>query len=233
MTHPLEDWGSLERSVQLLLYKELADSVVIKYKKRKPVLINYGKNLTLIGVGRSAFVFKIDNTSKALKVYYPKHRYIAGVEASVYKAIHNIDYFPALYESGNHYIVIDYIEGLTLFDCLTSGIKISEKVIYEVDRALCLTRNLGLNPADVHLRNIIMTPSGKIKLIDVARFYQVTECPQWDDIKTAYYRVYTKPIFPKKLPALFLNLIANFYKVFLYKVDRKHSLARFNFKLFR
>lgn len=102
------------------------------------------------------------------------------------------------------------------------------KVIHEVDRALWLAQNLGLKPADVHLRNIIMTPSGKTKLIDVARFYQTTDCPQWEDLKAAYYRVYTKPVFPKKIPALFLNLIAIFYKQFFYKADRKHSLSSFN-----
>ncbi|MDI5789968.1 hypothetical protein PO124_21010 [Bacillus licheniformis] len=43
-------------------------------------------------------------------------------------------------------------------------------MICEVDRALNDARRKGLNPSDIHLRNLILTPSGTIKVIDVARF---------------------------------------------------------------
>ncbi|MBA9027129.1 hypothetical protein [Peribacillus huizhouensis] len=45
-------------------------------------------------------------------------------------------YFPSLTEAGSNYLVIDYIEGETLFECLKKGIPISEDQVKEVDRAL-------------------------------------------------------------------------------------------------
>ena len=35
-----------------------------------------------------------------------------------------------------------------------------------------LARQRGLNPSDIHLRNIFLTDRGEIKVIDVARFGQ-------------------------------------------------------------
>lgn len=203
---------SLKGDYILYLYKDLADSVVIRFENKKPVIVNHDQALTLVGVGRSAFVFKIEGTNKAMKVFFPKHHHIAQEEAGVYEVIRHIDYYPSIHESGSNYIVIDYLEGFTFFECLTLGIQISEAEIKEVDIALTLARNNGLNPSDIHLRNIFKTANGKIKMIDVARFRQVKTCHQWGDLKSAFYRFYTKPFFPKKIPAFILNWIAAFYK---------------------
>ncbi|MBW8349775.1 protein kinase family protein [Bacillus sp. IITD106] len=192
-------------------YVGLAGSVLINPKDDE--LIQYDSSLTLIGVGRSAYVFKIKNTKHALKVFFPSHRHLAKVEAEVYKRIQHIDYFPRLYESGSHYLVIDFVDGYTLFECLTRGIPVSENHIKDVDMAINLARKEGLNPSDIHLRNIIIH-DGKIRMIDVARFKQVETDHQWNDLKRAFYHLYTKSFFPKKIPAFILNWIAVLYKRF-------------------
>ncbi|MCD2523236.1 protein kinase family protein, partial [Bacillus licheniformis] len=87
-----------------------------------------------------------------------------------------------------------------------------DDMICEVDRALNDARRKGLNPSDIHLRNLILTPSGTIKVIDVARFLQTKECRQWDDLKTAYQTLYKKSRFPQRLPKMWMELIAYLYK---------------------
>ncbi|MEK3889211.1 protein kinase family protein [Bacillus sp. FSL K6-3431] len=198
----------------MYFFKKLAESVIITNKHNKPEIIKYDDSLTLVGVGRSAFVFKIQHTNKALKVFFPTHRHLAQEEADVYKSIQHIDFYSALHEAGINYIVIDFIEGYTFFECLTRGIRISEKEIQKVDLALKLARKEGLNPSDIHLRNILITSNKDIKMIDVARFRQRKACNQWLDLKTAFYRYYNKRFFPKKIPAFILNWIAAFYKFF-------------------
>lgn len=191
------------------IYDSLAQSVIISANyqllKRDPSLIPIGK-------GRSAYAFRIKGTRLALKKFFPEFAHIAPLEASIYQELKGIEYYPTMYESGHDYIVMDYIEGFTLFECLTRGIPVKRRHIDEVDRALQLAAERGLNPSDIHLRNIILTPSGEIKLIDVARFRQPKDPRQWDDLKRAYYRYYERPLFPKKLPAFLLNRIANLYK---------------------
>ena len=75
------------------------------------VLLDYDQSLTLIGNGRSAYVFRIQQSNKAMKVFYPNYVHIAIEEAQIYRRIQHISYFPSLTEAGSNYLVIDYIEG--------------------------------------------------------------------------------------------------------------------------
>jgi predicted Ser/Thr protein kinase len=193
-------------------YQRLAESVKISLKKGKVSLLEYDESLQFIGEGRSAFVFRIKWTDKVIKVFFPNQTETAREEAEIYKVLKDISYYPALHDAGSNYLIIDYIKGLTLFECLSQGKRITSGTIKEIDTALQLAREKGLNPSDIHLRNIFITAEKTIKVIDVARFRQTKNCEQWSDLKTAFYRVYLKPLFPKKIPAFILNIIAALYK---------------------
>ncbi|MBE1557098.1 protein kinase family protein [Sporosarcina limicola] len=201
-------------------YLVLANTVIINKKNR---LISYGDSLKLIGTGRSAFVFRIKSSNKAIKIFFPEFTYIAKEEAGIYKTLQNISYYPSIHDLGSNYIVMDYIEGLTLFECMTHGKLITSAHIKEIDHALSLAVAEGLNPSDIHLRNIFITSNGEIKIIDVARFRQRKHCRQWHDLKKAYYQLYRKRFFPKRITALHLNTVAILYKKGLlpsYRINR-------------
>lgn len=191
-------------------YQELANTVVISPKKNR--LIHYDDSLKLIGTGRSAFVFRISNSSKAIKVFFPDFTYIAKEEAEIYQVLQDIPFFPTIFDSGLNYIVMDYIDGRTLFECVNQGIPITTNHIKEIDEALLLASSKGLNPSDIHLRNIFISSTNDIKLIDVARFRQTKNCTQWSDLKSAYLLYYKKRLFPKKIPATIMNTVAFIYK---------------------
>ena len=190
-------------------YLELANSVIIDKKNR---LISKDKSLQLVGTGRSAFVFRIKSSDKAIKVFFPEFTFIAKEEAEIYNALQDIHYFPSIYEAGENYLIMDYIDGYTLFECLTNGKIITQNHINEIDHALSLASNLGLNPSDIHLRNIIITFTDEIRLIDVARYRQTKDCRQWSNLKKAYRQLYCSPFFLKKVPSSFLNIVAFLYK---------------------
>jgi predicted Ser/Thr protein kinase len=190
-------------------YRALAKSVIINKKNR---LVLYDDSLKHIGTGRSAFVFRIKDSNKAIKVFFPEFTYIAKEEAEIYQLLQNISYYPSIHDAGSNYIVMDYIEGFTLFDCISRGKFITPNHIKEIDYALSLAIARGLNPSDIHLRNLIITTNGEIKIIDVARFRQKKKCKQWQDLKKAYYRLYLKRYFPKKIAAIHLNIVAFLYK---------------------
>ncbi|WP_409304379.1 protein kinase family protein [Peribacillus sp. SCS-155] len=193
-------------------YKHLADSVKISSDTGNTALLGFSKQLTLIGQGRSAYVFKIQGSNKVLKVFFPELSYIAHEEAEIYKQLKHLTYFPKFYAEGPNYLVIDFIKGKTLFECLSEGILITDQHIKEIDMALRLAKLEGLNPSDIHLKNIFLTDEGEIKIIDVARFRQTKECYQWNDIKWAFYRWYMRRFFPKKIPVPVLNAISAIYK---------------------
>ena len=68
-------------------YQALANTVIINKKNR---LISHDDTLTLVGTGRSAFVFRIKSSNKAMKLFFPDFTYIAKEEAEIYKTLQNI-----------------------------------------------------------------------------------------------------------------------------------------------
>lgn len=193
-------------------YLALAKSVRMINKGTHAILIDYDDELEFIGKGRSACVFKIRGTEVVLKVFFPDFAAIAKEEALIYQSLGGLEYYPDLHEAGENYLVIDHVKGSTLFQCLQRGMPIMEIYLKEVDRALQLARDRGLNPSDIHLRNILITDTGTIKIIDVARYRQQKDCTQWDDLKNAFYVYYTRKYFPKKMPLVLLNTVAALYK---------------------
>ncbi|MDI2586851.1 protein kinase family protein [Psychrobacillus sp. NEAU-3TGS] len=190
-------------------YEALASTVIISKENR---LLRYDDSLQLIGTGRSAFVFKIKTTDKAMKIFFPRFTHLAKEEGEIYKILQGVSYYPSIYFSGVNHIVMDFIDGHTLFECITYGEEITVGHIKEIDYALSLASARGLNPSDIHLRNIFITSNGEIKIIDVARFRQAKDCVQWYFLKKAYQRYYVKAYFPKKISAFILNTIAYLYK---------------------
>lgn len=199
-------------------YAELANSV--RYSKKGEGYTIAGKHSALfhIGTGRSACAFRIRDTDKVIKIYYPDFSYIAHEETEIYKKLGSLSSFPALHESGENYIVIDYIQGMTFFQCLTRGERINNQTILEVDRVLKEVSRLHLNPSDIHLHNLMLTPEGRVKIIDPARFNQEKDCTQWNDLKSAYHKYYVNRFFPKRLPAVILDSISHLYKLKLLKI---------------
>lgn len=194
------------------VFQELADSIIFRANKHNIELERHSDLLEPIGKGRSAYVFKIKGKDIALKVFIPNKEWVAREEAAVYHKLSGIPYYPNIYDEGKNYIAIDYIEGNTLFQCLEKGIVVTEEKIKEVDKALEIAMQRGLNPSDIHLKNIILTSDDEIKIIDVARFRQKEKDRQWNDLRKSYFLLYSKQHFPKKIPAAILNTISYIYK---------------------
>ncbi|WYP27064.1 protein kinase family protein [Alkalihalobacillus sp. FSL W8-0930] len=187
----------------------LAGSVTFSNKGRQTVVLNYDQSLTLVGSGRSAYVFKLPTVNRVLKVFYPPYEKLAYQEAEIYQLLADTAHYPALYEVGHGYLVIDYIKGQTFFQCLLHGIRVRTENVKSVDQAIEGARLKGLNPSDIHLHNLMLTEEGSVKVIDVARFKQSKQCNQWNDLKFAF-KVYR--FFPKRVPKVLLSAIAACYK---------------------
>ncbi|WP_386062075.1 AarF/UbiB family protein [Thalassobacillus hwangdonensis] len=188
--------------------EELIQEVVIE----RDTVIGYPAAFRYVAAGRSAAVFFDHVEQKAVKVYFPSYEHLAEQEAAIYEQLSNPIYFPQIYEVGDNYLVMEYIEGKTLYDCLVEGVTITPDMIRRVDDILEYAVSKGLNPSDTHLKNIILTKDGTIKVIDVVRFTQKEVCEQWPDIKKAYYLYYQKRFFPKKYPRTLIELIIYLYR---------------------
>lgn len=149
-----------------------------------------------------------------VKVYAPGR---PGVEAEreVYRRLGHHPAYSECLHSGDGWLVLRRLHGVTLYDCLHRGLPIPEQVIRDIDQALEYARRRGLHPHDVHGRNVMMH-EGRGLVVDVSDFLRDEDCGKWRDVKKAYFRVY-RPIFMRlrlRVPYWALDLVRLGYRLF-------------------
>lgn len=156
-----------------------------------PVTI-YGSSpdLKCIGVGTDAAVFQsLSAPSFAFKVYAEQELNKIKAEAEVYDVLGPSEFFSTCFAATDKFLVLTYEEGPTLFDCLLQGIPIPDQVIQDVEAARKVAREKGLNPRDIHLKNILMQ-NGRAKILDVSEYIHPGNDFRWEHLKRAYDEYY-------------------------------------------
>lgn len=120
------------------------------------------------GVGEYSECFLFPKEQKVLKITSNN----TEDEIVVYKQMKNYDFIPKLYEHGVGYIVIEYIEGLTLQDKIREeGFDFSDESFWtQLFSILEAFKNEGLEVVDLHDENIIITPDNKVYVIDFGAY---------------------------------------------------------------
>lgn len=180
----------------------------------EPVCVkNYPDSWRCIGIGTKAAVFQPKNKKDiSIKIYPEPYIHIAKEEAKVYQELGETPLFPCFYYRGDNYIIISFRPGKSVFDCLLKGIFIPEQVIIDVEEAIDYARSKGLNPSDIHTKNIIVHKGGGY-LIDVSEYGKNKVCKRWEHLKRIYYEYYLdmyKPGFT--IPFWVLEAIRKWHK---------------------
>lgn len=180
-------------------------------------------DLECIGVGTDAavFVYKPIPTY-AYKLYAVEALDKKQAEINVYQALAGSPYFPVFYGAGERYLVISNEKGLTLYDCLLQGVHIPKQVIDDVEAARVYVREKGLNPRDIHLKNVLLQ-DGRGKVLDVSEYIQGGNDHRWEHLVWGYDRFYPL-IDGKKLPVSIIEAVKKRY----YRLDpSKENLMDF------
>ncbi|PYI54823.1 serine/threonine protein kinase [Paenibacillus flagellatus] len=183
---------------------------------RDPVeVVSVPKPWRLIGAGNyAAVVAHPDERERVVKVYAEGRPGLRD-EIEVYRRLGRHPAYSECYDSGETFLILKRLTGVTLYECLRRGIRIPERVIRDIDEALEYARGKGLNPHDVHGKNVMMI-DGRGVVVDVSDFLKDEYCSMWDDLKKSYYMLY-KPIlyrFPIPIPHALLNLLRKGYRLF-------------------
>jgi serine/threonine-protein kinase len=150
------------------------------------------KILGKLGAGAMAIVYKGKqlslNRTVAIKILprrftenpeYVERFYKEGRAAA--KLNHNniVQAYDVGEAGGYHYFVMEYVEGPTLYDGLSTGKVYSEDealdIVIQVTRALHHAHFCGLIHRDVKPKNIIINPSGVVKLADMGLARETTD----------------------------------------------------------
>lgn len=164
---------------------------VFSNPNNEPVTIcGEANDLKCIGVGTDAAVFQsLSVPAYAFKIYAKDKVHKVKVEATVYQVLEESPYFSTCFAAYNEYLVLSYEEGKTLFDCILQGIHIPKQVINEVEEAREYVRKKGLNPRDIHLKNILLQ-NGRAKIIDASEYTLQGNDHRWEHLKKGYEQYY-------------------------------------------
>lgn len=202
-----EEWKQAE--------KALSSMEVMKQGTNDPVTIEGESNdLRCIGIGTDAAVFVYEPLPHyAYKLYAAEALPKKEAEIRVYRSLQGSPYFPKFYGAGERYVAISRESGMTLYDCLLYGVPVPRQVIDDVEAARSFVREKGLNPRDIHLKNVLLQ-NGRGKVLDVSEYIQSGNDRRWEHLLWAYDNVYPL-IEGKKLPLWVLEAVKNGY----YRLD--------------
>ncbi|MGN7296976.1 serine/threonine protein kinase [Ferdinandcohnia sp. SAFN-114] len=174
-----------------IAFDSLSKITVLSNPNNEPVtIIGDADDLNCIGVGTDAAVFQSINAPEYAFKKYAKNK-VAKVKAevNVYQILGESRFFSKCFASEDHYLVLSYEEGITLYDCILQGIHIPKQVVEDVEDARDYVRNKGLNPRDIHLKNILLQ-NGRAKIIDVSEYIQPGNDFRWEHLKKGYEEYY-------------------------------------------
>lgn len=191
--------------------QSLANITVTASRDNEPVtMIGIAEGFRCIGVGTDAAVFQSAAAPEyAFKVYAEGKKDKLEAEAAVYAQIGSSPYFSSCYGKDDRMLILKYEEGPTLFDCLLQGVIVPEQAILDVEDARDYIREIGLNPRDIHLKNI-MLQNGRAKLLDVSEYIKPGNDFRWEHLKRAYEEYYSI-IDGKPVPFWLLDTIRKWY----------------------
>ncbi|WP_051620917.1 serine/threonine protein kinase [Paenibacillus sp. UNC451MF] len=179
-----------------------------------PIVVHHvPKPWKLLGAGNyAAVVSHPDFSDMAVKVYAPGRPGLED-ETEVYRLLGKHPAYSECYHTGECYLILRRLSGITLYNCILRGIPIPRRVIDDIDSALDYARRKGLNPHDVHGKNV-MLKDGRGIVVDVSDFLKEESCSMWDDLKTAYDRFYFPVLHHMPVPEFLLTAVRKGYRWF-------------------
>lgn len=189
----------------------LSQITISSNPNNEPVTI-FGEadGLRCIGVGTDAAVFQfLYAPTYAFKIFAKDKIDKIKVEENVYNLLGHSPFFSTCFAANENYLVLRYEEGTTLYDCLLNGIHIPNQVVIDVEEAREYVREKGLNPRDIHLKNILLQ-NGRAKILDVSEYVQPGNDFRWEHLKKAYEEYY-HIIDGKSVPFWLLETIRKSY----------------------
>ena len=219
------DWKTIEKEIRNIKVISHGKNEIVTVKKHTDAFV-------CIGVGTDAAVFRyIDNHDLAIKVFSDNKTDKIKNESSVYLKLDKSDYFPFYYDKGYNYLIISYVKGITLYDCLLKGIRIPRQVISDVDNAMVYASDKGLNPRDIHLKNILMH-EGRAKIVDVSEYLKPGNDKRWEYLKEGYLKHYHL-IDSKAIPHWILDTVRKWFNQVPSESFNVHDFTKELILLFR
>lgn len=153
----------MERSV-----KEMERFKAIVAKHKGILSINDLRGYQLIGKGADGSVFQL-TSDRCVKIF--ESQKTKQLELKALKAGQTSPIIPRLYEDGPNYIVLEYIDGISLPKYLKKEKHVPKHIAVKVLYMLDEMKKIGFTRCDTEVRHILFNEQMDIKVIDLKRAY--------------------------------------------------------------
>jgi hypothetical protein len=195
--------GDVEQELKRIQIVASPENELVAVKSVPPVFHEIGRGTDAIVVSHPEF------PGIVFKVYAKDRIHKKEKEWTVYQKLGNCPFYARCYGYGDHYLILSHESGPTLYECLELGIVIPERVIRDVEEAVDCARCQGLNPRDIHLKNVLLQ-KGRAKLIDVSEYMEPGRDRRWEHLVEAYYVCYPY-IRGRKIPKWLMERVKRAY----------------------
>lgn len=139
-------------------------SIVVKPIEGKSVkIVRNETQYPLIGSGHQGAVFQI-SPKRCVKIYAKEQD--ANKEREVLMNSKNTSILPKVFEIGPRYIIMEYINGVSLKEYLKLKGNITKKIAKKILLLLKEMERLKFTRIDVNLRHIIINSQNQLKVVD-------------------------------------------------------------------
>lgn len=132
------------------------------------LIVDNPTELKLVDKGAHGAVFKLSD-NKCIKIYAENIN--AELEAESYRKGQASEMVPRLYEVGENYIIMEFIEGISLHEFLSKKKDVDFSIAKKLLFVLREMKRLGFTRIDSSLRHILVTTDESLKAIDLVYAY--------------------------------------------------------------
>ncbi|WP_281659013.1 kinase [Halobacillus sp. Cin3] len=122
----------------------------------------------MIGDGKDGEIYKVAD-DKVVKYFFKEETWQRELEAMKIGQTSTI--MPRLYEYGEHYIVMEFVQGISLARHMKRHGYIDEEMTEKILFVLEEFKRLGFSRWDTEVRHMLMDTSGDFKVIDHKRAF--------------------------------------------------------------
>ncbi|MGP4077633.1 kinase [Halobacillus sp. K22] len=126
------------------------------------------KAFEMIGDGKDGEIYKLAD-DKVVKYFFKEETYQRELEAMKIGQTSNI--MPRLYEFGNNYIVMEFVQGISLARHMKRHGYIDEEMTKRILFVLEEFKRLGFTRWDTEVRHMLLDENGEFKVIDHKRAF--------------------------------------------------------------
>ena len=144
-------------------YESISVSRVMDSDGKKKLIINNPTNYRLIGKGVQGAVFQLDD-ERCVKFYVKKS--FVDKEMEAFEAAKNLPFVPKIYERGSNYIIMEYINGPSLYRYLQKLNHLKESLSQQILMIHRELKKVGFTRIESKLGHFIVTEREVLKFVD-------------------------------------------------------------------